>query len=199
MAASLIQNPLQINFDSVLILSDEGMVSMFKTLESSGLRGFLSCSAAIYEKNLVNFFENSIVRGNSVISSVQGLFVEFSEEKFVGVFDLPTEGLTSMNELPTDLINEGRRAFSASGDVIKTSSKNKEMKIEFRLMNYILAKTVIAKAGSFDAVTHERFLLMAAIHGGIKINWRKFLFEILKVMVLPHRSKLGGLQFNSVI
>ncbi|KZV26997.1 hypothetical protein F511_38458 [Dorcoceras hygrometricum] len=39
------------------------------------------------------------------------------------------------------------------------------MKIEFRLMNDILAKTVRAKDGSFDAVTHERFLLMAAIHG----------------------------------
>ncbi|KZV50350.1 dystroglycan-like [Dorcoceras hygrometricum] len=182
MAASLIRKSLQINFDSVLSLSNEGMVSMFKTLESSGICGFLGCSAIIYEKYLVNFFENAIVRGNSVISLVQGVFVEFSEEQFAGVFEQPTEGLTSMNELPTDLITEVRRAFSASGEMIKTSCKKKEMKIEFRLMNDILAKTVTAKAGSFDAVTHRTFLLMAAIHGGIKINWSRFLFDILKEM-----------------
>ncbi|KZV52339.1 hypothetical protein F511_34697 [Dorcoceras hygrometricum] len=56
------------------------------------------------------------------------------------------------------------------------------MKIEFRLLNDILAKAITAKAGSFDAVTQERFLLMAAIHCGININWSRFLFDILKEM-----------------
>ncbi|KZV56607.1 conserved oligomeric Golgi complex subunit 8-like [Dorcoceras hygrometricum] len=54
MALSLTQNALQINFDSVLSLSDGGMVSMFKALESSRLRGFLGCSAAVYEKDLAD-------------------------------------------------------------------------------------------------------------------------------------------------
>ncbi|KZV41704.1 hypothetical protein F511_37028 [Dorcoceras hygrometricum] len=106
MAASLIQNALQVNFDSVLSLSDEGMVSMLKTLESSGLRGFLGFYAAIYEEDLVAFFDNSFVRENVVISSVQGKFVEISEELFAGSFELPSEGLTSVNEFPKDLINE---------------------------------------------------------------------------------------------
>ncbi|KZV44904.1 hypothetical protein F511_27029 [Dorcoceras hygrometricum] len=71
MASSLILNVLQGNFDSVLSLPDEGMVSMFKTLESSGLCGFLGFSTAIYENDLVNFFENAFVRKNDVINSVQ--------------------------------------------------------------------------------------------------------------------------------
>ncbi|KZV30630.1 clathrin assembly protein-like [Dorcoceras hygrometricum] len=66
------------------------------------------------------------------------------------------------------------------------------MKVEFRLLNDILAKTVTAKAGSFDAVTHKRFLIMTAILGRIKINWRKFLFEILKEMVTPSSKQARG-------
>ncbi|KZV44338.1 zinc finger MYM-type protein 1-like [Dorcoceras hygrometricum] len=57
------------------------------------------------------------------------------------------------------------------------------MKYEFRLLNDILAKSITVKAGSFDAVTHERFLMMTAIHFGIKVNWSKILFEGLKEMV----------------
>ncbi|KZV55809.1 hypothetical protein F511_23376 [Dorcoceras hygrometricum] len=84
MAASLIQNSLQVNFDSVLSLSYRGMVSMFKSLESSGFRGFLGCSAVIYELDLDNFFGNAFVRGNTMISSVQEKFVEISEDQFAG-------------------------------------------------------------------------------------------------------------------
>ncbi|KZV20943.1 splicing factor 3B subunit 1 [Dorcoceras hygrometricum] len=59
------------------------------------------------------------------------------------------------------------------------------MKFEYRLLNDILAKTVTVKAGSFDAVTHERFLMMSAIHGGVKVNWGRLLFNIFKDMVTP--------------
>ncbi|KZV39389.1 hypothetical protein F511_23549 [Dorcoceras hygrometricum] len=93
-------------------------------------------------------------------NAVQRKFVEISEEQFAGVFELPSEGLTTVNELPKYLINEARKAFSVTGDLIKTSCKKKEMKVEFSLLNDILAKTVTAKAGSFDEVTHERLLAL---------------------------------------
>ncbi|KZV15836.1 hypothetical protein F511_25357 [Dorcoceras hygrometricum] len=128
MALSLIQNALQINFDSVLSLSNEGMVSMFKAIESSGLRGFLGSSTAVYEKDLVTFFENATVRGNTVVSSVKGVTMNISKEQFAGIFDLPTEGKMSVNDLPTKLINEVRRAFSESGELIKHSCEKKETK-----------------------------------------------------------------------
>ncbi|KZV41691.1 hypothetical protein F511_22319 [Dorcoceras hygrometricum] len=66
------------------------------------------------------------------------------------------------------------------------------MKYEFRLLNVILANSVTVKAGSFDAVTHERFLLMKAIHFGLKINWSKFLFDILKEMVTKYSKQSKG-------
>ncbi|KZV32841.1 hypothetical protein F511_30347 [Dorcoceras hygrometricum] len=38
------------------------MVSMFEALLLSGLSGFLGCSSAIYEADLVEFFHNASVR-----------------------------------------------------------------------------------------------------------------------------------------
>ncbi|KZV18199.1 hypothetical protein F511_20148 [Dorcoceras hygrometricum] len=192
MASSLIQNTIQVNFDSVLSISDEGMVGMFKSLESTGLRGFLGYPSVIYEQDLENFFSNATVSGNTVESTISGKFVEIEEDRFAGMFNLPIEGLTSMDEVPKDLIFDARSAFSTGGEQIKTSCKKGEMKIEFRLMNDILAKTVTAKAGSFDALTHERFLLMTAIHFGLKINWSKLLFNILKDMVTPATKQAKG-------
>ncbi|KZV30378.1 hypothetical protein F511_35038 [Dorcoceras hygrometricum] len=57
------------------------------------------------------------------------------------------------------------------------------MKYEYRLLNDILAKAITVKAGSFDAVTDERFLMMTAIQFGLKVNWSKILFGVLKEMV----------------
>ncbi|KZV30401.1 splicing factor 3B subunit 1-like [Dorcoceras hygrometricum] len=59
------------------------------------------------------------------------------------------------------------------------------MVFEFRLLNDILAKYVTVKAGSFDAVTHERILMMTAIYGGVPVNWGRLLFKIFKDMVTP--------------
>ncbi|KZV34309.1 hypothetical protein F511_28011 [Dorcoceras hygrometricum] len=73
-----------------------------------------------------------------------------------------------MTDVPKDLVSDARSAFSMGGEQLKTSCKKREMKYEFRLLNDILAKTVTVKVGSFDVVTHERFLMMSAIHGGVK-------------------------------
>ncbi|KZV23443.1 hypothetical protein F511_08638 [Dorcoceras hygrometricum] len=115
--------------------SDKGMVQMFKALESSGLRGFLGCSSAIYEAALVDFFHNASVRDNKVISAVQGKSIEISEELFAGTFELPTEGLTDMSKVPKDLVFDYRSASSADGEQLKNSCNKREMKIEFRLLN----------------------------------------------------------------
>ncbi|KZV57512.1 hypothetical protein F511_29336 [Dorcoceras hygrometricum] len=66
------------------------------------------------------------------------------------------------------------------------------MKIEFRLLGDILAKTIYVKVGSFDAITHERFLLMTAITYGVKINWSSLVFDILKDMVTPCSRQAKG-------
>ncbi|KZV44956.1 hypothetical protein F511_27930 [Dorcoceras hygrometricum] len=182
MSSSLINNVIQIYFDSVFGMTDAGMVQMFKVLESSGLRGFLGCSSAIYKAALVEFFQNASVRDDKVVSAVQGKSVEISEELFAGTFELPTEGLTDMHDVPKDLVIDARSAFSMSGEQLKTSCKKREMKFEFRLLNDILAKTVTVKASSFDAVTHERFLMMSAIHGGVKLRRLEILDSVSDIV-----------------
>ncbi|KZV41516.1 7-deoxyloganetic acid glucosyltransferase-like [Dorcoceras hygrometricum] len=82
MAASFIQNALQVNFDSVLTFPDESMVKIFKALESTGLRGFLVCPSVLYKDDLVAFFAHSLVKENEVISCVQRKFVGISEDQF---------------------------------------------------------------------------------------------------------------------
>ncbi|KZV19218.1 hypothetical protein F511_38008 [Dorcoceras hygrometricum] len=77
MAASLIHNAIQIYFNSVFSTADEGMVQMFKALDSSGLRGFLGCYSAIYEAALVDFFHIASVRDNKVTSVVQANLLRF--------------------------------------------------------------------------------------------------------------------------
>ncbi|KZV19087.1 hypothetical protein F511_10138 [Dorcoceras hygrometricum] len=168
MASSLISNTNQVHFASILAMDNAGMVAMFEALVASGINGFLGCLSEIYEAALVEFFQNASVRDGQVISTVQGKLVEISEEVFVRTFQLPVEGLVDLNEVPKDLVFDARSVFSFNGEQLSTSCEKREMKFEFRLLCDILAKSITVKAGSFDAVTHERFLMMTAIYGGIK-------------------------------
>ncbi|KZV25738.1 hypothetical protein F511_04799 [Dorcoceras hygrometricum] len=191
--ASFIANALQIDFKSVLGISDnEGMVNMFKSLESTGVRGFLGCAAVFYASELEQFFDNAHVRNGEILSAVQGKFIFISEDRFAGVFGLPTEGLTDLTKVPKDKMYDARNFFSESGEPVIISKKKRQMKYEFRLLNDILAKSVFVKAGSFDAVTAKRFRLMTTIHFGIKINWSNLLFDVLKEMVDRNSRRAKG-------
>ncbi|KZV51884.1 hypothetical protein F511_13568 [Dorcoceras hygrometricum] len=164
MASSLIINTIQVYFDSVLEMENEGMVAMFEALISSGLSGFLGCSSPIFETALVEFFHNASVRDGVVVSTIQGKPVAISEELFASTFELPLEGLSDLHEVSQDLVLEARRAFSYDGKL----------------------------AGSFDTVTHERFLMMTAIYGGVPINKSKILFKVIKDMVTPGSKQARG-------
>ncbi|KZV48356.1 cell division control protein 2 [Dorcoceras hygrometricum] len=156
MASVFITNALQVYFDSLLGIQDnEEMVNMFRALEASGLRGFLGCPSVLYEQELEQFFDTAMVQDGDVTCAVSGKFFA---------------------------ISEARTVFSKSEKPVQYSCEKRLLKYEFRLLNDILAKSITVKAGSFDVVTHERFLMMTAIHFGVKINWSKILFEILKEM-----------------
>ncbi|KZV21005.1 U-box domain-containing protein 43 [Dorcoceras hygrometricum] len=140
MASSLVSNTNQVHFASVLAMDNSEMVSMFEALVASGLNGFLGCMSEISETALIEFYENA---------------------------SLPVEGLIDISEVPKDLIFDARTEFSLTVEQLTTSCKKRELKIEYRLLSDIVAKSITVKAGSFDAVTHERFLLMTAIFGDI--------------------------------
>ncbi|KZV49922.1 hypothetical protein F511_31554 [Dorcoceras hygrometricum] len=184
MASSLIANAIQINFDSFLGISDnDGLVNMFKALEASGLRGFLGCPSTLYERELEQFFNTDIVQEGDITCAVLCKYVAISESRFAGVFGFPTKGLTDISTVPKDLVYDARSIFSQSGEPVSFSCKKRLLKYEYRFLNDILAKSLTVKAGSFDAVTHERFPMMTVIHFVIKVNWSKILFEVLKEMV----------------
>ncbi|KZV55233.1 hypothetical protein F511_26640 [Dorcoceras hygrometricum] len=179
MAFSYYTNTLHVNFESIVAMDDPGMVYMFQALMASGLEGFLGCPAVIYEAALVEFFENASVRDGVVVSTVHGVTMEISEQLFAETFELPLEGLSDLSDIPKDLVFDTRSIVSLSGEPVSTSGKKKEMKIEFRLLCDILAKTISVKAGSFDALTMEKFLMLTAIICEVKINWNRVLLEYL--------------------
>ncbi|KZV49644.1 hypothetical protein F511_08965 [Dorcoceras hygrometricum] len=143
-----------------------GMVSMFEALEASGLRGFLGCPAIVYEDALVDFFENASVRNEVVFSIVDGQIVKISEKLFAESFELPVE------------------------DQLIGQEESDEM--PYRLLCDIVAKAISVKAGSFNAITVEKFSLMTAVVCGVKMNWAKFLFGILKKMVAVKTKQAKG-------
>ncbi|KZV13794.1 hypothetical protein F511_45034 [Dorcoceras hygrometricum] len=173
-------------------MDDPGMVSMFEALMASGLRGFMGCPAVVYEDALVDFFENASVRNGVVFSIVGGQVVEISEKLFAESFELPVEGLEDLSEMPKDAIFDARSIVSLSGEQINLSGRKNQMKMPYRLLCDIVAKAISVKAGSFNAITVEKFSLMTAVVCGVKMNWAKFLFGILKKMVAVKSKQAKG-------
>ncbi|KZV39423.1 hypothetical protein F511_31267 [Dorcoceras hygrometricum] len=192
MASSLFINTVHVCFESVLAMDNAEMVVMFESLVDTGLKGFLGCPAVIHEAALLEFLANGSVRDGLVVSTVNGVTVEISEQLFAETFELPVEGLTDLSEIHKDLVFDARSIVSLSGEPVSMSGKKKELAIEFRLLCDILAKTISVKVGSFDAITQEKFLMMAAITCGVRINWNRLLFNIFKDMVTPGSRQAKG-------
>ncbi|KZV17103.1 dystroglycan-like [Dorcoceras hygrometricum] len=171
---------------------DPGMVSMFQALMASGIEDFLGCPAVIYEAALVDFFKNASVRDGVIISTVAGQLVEISEEWFAESFDLPVDGLSELSEIPKDVVFDARSIVSMSGEPVSLSGKKSQMKIEYRLLCDIMAKSISVKAGSFNAITVENFSMLTAVVCGVRMNWASVLFNILKKMVTPGSKQAKG-------
>ncbi|KZV26213.1 hypothetical protein F511_44974 [Dorcoceras hygrometricum] len=192
MASSLYSNAQHMDFESVLGMDDPDMVSMFEALMASGLRGFLGCPAIVYEDALVDFFENASVRNGVVFSTVGGQLVDISEKLFAETFELPIDGLGDLSEKPKDAIFDARSIVLLSGEPINLSGRKNQMKMPYRLLCDIVAKAISLKAGSFNAITVEKFSLMTAVVCGVKMNWAKFLFGVLKKMFSAKSKQAKG-------
>ncbi|KZV40703.1 delphilin-like [Dorcoceras hygrometricum] len=192
MASSLISSSHYIDFDSVFGIDDTGLVQMFETLIATGLKEFLGCPTVFYEAALTEFFENSSVRDGVVVSTIKGTAIEISENIFATNFGLPVDGLTDLSEVPKNLVSDAPSLFSDSKEHVSISCLKKKMKIQYRLLSDILAKTLYVKAGSFDVVTRDRFMLMTAITFDVKVNWSSLLFGVLQDMVTPGSRQAKG-------
>ncbi|KZV32433.1 hypothetical protein F511_44453 [Dorcoceras hygrometricum] len=192
MASSFYNNSQHVDFDSVLAMDDQGMVSMFQALMASGLAVFLGCPAVIYETALIDFCENASVRDGVIISTMGGQLVEISEEWFAESFELPADGLGDLSEIPKDVIFDAKSIVSLSGEPVSLSGRKSQMKFEFRLLCDIMAKAISVKAGSFNSITVEKFSLVTTIVCGVRMNWAKILFNTLNKMVSPGTKQAKG-------
>ncbi|KZV15935.1 hypothetical protein F511_08726 [Dorcoceras hygrometricum] len=188
MASSLFVNTLQVDFASVLTIEHTGMVRMFKSLEDTGLRGFLEGTTYVFENVVTEFFANAKVIAGTICSRK----LVIMEDMYSATFKLPTEGMTSLGGIPKETIAEMRRRFSATDMPFKTSSKKREMLFEYRLLHDIVAKSLCAKVGSFDTVTCEKFEFMVAIDAGLSVNWERILFQRLFSMVHNPKKQSQG-------
>ncbi|KZV24351.1 hypothetical protein F511_38489 [Dorcoceras hygrometricum] len=174
------------------------MARMFKSLEDTGLRGFLEGTTYVLESTVTKFFSNARVIPGTVVSTVRGQKVVVTEEIFSATFKLPTEGIPKFASIQNETIAEMRTRFSATEVPFKISGKKRELLFEYRLLHDIVAKSLCAKAGSFDSITCEKFEFMVAISAGIKVNWGKILFQRLLGMVQNPKKQSQGKQYQSV-
>ncbi|KZV39196.1 dystroglycan-like [Dorcoceras hygrometricum] len=192
MASAYDSNTVHIDFASVLAMENPGIVSMLNALMASDLEGFLGCPAVIYESELVDFFNNGSVRDGLVVSTMNGVPVEFSEQLFEETFELPVDGLADLSDMPKDKIFDARSIVSLSGEPVSLSGRKGQMKIEYRLLCDIMAKSISVKAGCFNALTVEKFSLLTVVVCGIRMNWASILFNILKKMVSAGSKQAKG-------
>lgn len=80
-------NAYHVNFDSVYVLEDATMVTIFRTFKSAGLRTFQSLSMVIYEDNLLDFYAHPTVTTDKHISySFGGQKNLFDDTLFTSTF-----------------------------------------------------------------------------------------------------------------
>ncbi|KZV28538.1 hypothetical protein F511_39742 [Dorcoceras hygrometricum] len=192
MAASFYSKSVHVDFESALAIGEPGMVSMFQALIASGLQGFLGCPAVVYEEALVEFFTNGTVRNGLVVSTVNGVAVGISEKLFAETFDLPVDGLVDISEMPKDKIFDARSIVSLTGEPVTLSGLKSQMKMHYCLLCDIMAKSISVKAGSFNAITVEKFSLLTAMVCDVQMNWGRVLFGFLKKMVTPGTKQTKG-------
>ncbi|KZV58075.1 hypothetical protein F511_39661 [Dorcoceras hygrometricum] len=177
MAASFFGNALQVDFDSVIAMENAEMAQMFKTLENTGLKGFMTASNSVYESAMVEFLANEKVIAGTIVSFVANRKLAITKEIFAEVFGLPTEGMVGFLDIQKKTVDEMRIQLSGTDAPFRTPSKKKQLKMEYRLLHDIVAKYLCSKDGSFDMVTSEKFDLMVAITAGLKINWAQVSFK----------------------
>ncbi|KZV55362.1 hypothetical protein F511_43382 [Dorcoceras hygrometricum] len=117
-----------------------GMVKMFMTLEESGMKGFLSISGSVYEGALIELFSNAKVIAGTVVSFVANRKMVITKDVFAATFQLPTEGMVGFTDLPAQVAMEMKKVFSGTDVPFRTSNKNKDMKVEYRLLHDIVSR-----------------------------------------------------------
>ncbi|KZV18642.1 hypothetical protein F511_03536 [Dorcoceras hygrometricum] len=170
MASSLFVNTLQVEFTSVLTMEHAGMVRMFKTLEDTGLRGFLEGTNPIFESVIVEFFSYARVIAGTIVSTVFGQNLVVTEEIFSGMFKLPIEGMQNFSGIPNETIAEMRTRFSATTVPFQSSESKKTVSRIHGSNQYIDGTTGSADLGTTTKLHDKKVLTSKQVENYIKTN-----------------------------
>ncbi|KZV35769.1 hypothetical protein F511_33267 [Dorcoceras hygrometricum] len=177
MAASFSVNAMQVYFTSVFSMEHAGMVCMFKSLEDTGLEGFLAASGSVYEAAVVEFFANAKVIAGTIVSFVTNRKLALTKEVFAESFGLPIEGIVGLLDIPKNIVAEMRSRFSGSDVPFRAPSKKKELKMEFRVLHDNCGKGFLCKGrvirydlGELVKLHPQKMLTNKSVHTYIKKN-----------------------------
>ncbi|KZV47456.1 pentatricopeptide repeat-containing protein-like [Dorcoceras hygrometricum] len=98
-----------------------------------------------------------------VVSTVNGVPIEISEQLLAETFELPVDGLSELSEMPKDKLYDARSIISLSGEPVNLSGRKV-----------------------------EKFALLTAVVCGVNMNWASVLFNIFKKMVTPGAKQAKG-------
>lgn len=156
-------------------MEDAEIVSMFKILESSGLKTFLTSSVEIYVPDFKDFYAmGSVSDDGKANTPLNEHTLMIDKTFFATLFQLPSKERTECTIVPESILEDMKTKFSATIDPIKMFGKNKEMKMEYQLLANVVANTILAKVRSFDAFTNEKFFVMTKVATGMKNKWSVF-------------------------
>lgn len=102
-----------------------------------------------------------------------------SHQFFGSTLELPTTGLINDSDLLDGNSDIWKAEFFITGYPISIPVEKHDLKPKFCLLSNIVAKALLAKAGSYDKITKEKFLCMALIVARIGVNWSGILFSTL--------------------
>ncbi|KZV55746.1 protein Rf1, mitochondrial-like [Dorcoceras hygrometricum] len=157
---------------------------MAASVYSNSVHVDLDSVLAMDEPGMVSMFQALVASG---LQGFLGCTAVVYEEALVEFF---ANGHVS--EMPKDKIFDARSIVSMTGEPVLLSGSKSQMKMPFRLLCDILAKSISVKVGSFNALTVEKFSLLTTVVCDVKMNWGSVLFGILKKMVTLGSKQAKG-------
>ncbi|KZV34648.1 hypothetical protein F511_23367 [Dorcoceras hygrometricum] len=119
-------------------------------------------ASSFYTHTLHVDFESFLVMDNPGMVSVFNALMASGLEGFLGCTAVLYEAAL-VDFFENGSVRDGLVVITVNGEPVSTSGKKSQMKIEYRLLCDIMAKTISVKAGSFNAITTEKFLMLTEI------------------------------------
>ncbi|KZV48232.1 hypothetical protein F511_26777 [Dorcoceras hygrometricum] len=154
MASSFTTTALQVNIDSVLGIADNA------------------------EMELEQFFDTALVQDNDITGVVSGKNIAITEDRFAGVFGLPTEGLVDISEVPKDIVYDLGTYFKISTCVTLNGSgiqlvvgpqplwlRNHNFGLTHRIMVKRLATSPHDPLGITDSACKNQLVMVSVQYG----------------------------------